>query len=257
MTEDIVQFSADSDKNLGEVLQMEHSDHKLEQEPPLLAGVGLSKTYLLGEVRINALNQVNIEVFSGEFIAISGPSGSGKTTLLNLLGCLDEPTSGELTVDGKDVRNMSDNQLSRFRARTLGFIFQNFNLIPVMNALENVEYPLRLMRWSADSRRERACEMLEQVGLADRMLSRPNALSGGQRQRVAIARALACAPRVIIADEPTANLDSQTSRQIIDLMQHLNQQSGSAFLFSTHDPAILEQAQRRLRMHDGNLEPAV
>jgi len=211
----------------------------------------LGKTYRMGATTIYALRGITCRFDSGEFSAIAGPSGSGKTTLLNLLGCLDKPDRGRLTLEGKNVTDEPLNRLTAYRRDRLGFIFQTFNLVPVLSAYENVEYPLLLTGTPARERRERVPETLEAVGLLDRAGHRPSELSGGQRQRVAIARALVSRPAVVLADEPTANLDSHTGAEIIQLMRRLCVDSGTTFVFSTHDPRILTKADRILRLEDG------
>ena len=211
----------------------------------------LGKDYRLGATTICALRGISCRFNSGEFSAIAGPSGSGKTTLLNLLGCLDKPDRGRLTIEGRDVTAEPLNRLTAYRRHRLGFIFQTFNLIPVLSAYENVEYPLLLNGATNGERRERVPEMLEAVGLLDRAGHRPSELSGGQRQRVAIARALVSRPAVVLADEPTANLDSHTGADIIQLMRRLSQHSDTTFIFSTHDPRILTRADRIVRLEDG------
>jgi putative ABC transport system ATP-binding protein len=211
------------------------------------------RNYYLGKTVVNALRGIDFEVEKGEFICIAGPSGSGKTTLLNLIGCLDKPTSGKVFLDRDDVERLSDNQLSRLRAERIGFIFQSFNLIPVLSAFENIEYPLLLKGVSRRSRKKKVLAMLEEVELADFTRHRPNQLSGGQRQRVAIARALVTDPEIVLADEPTANLDSKTGEAIVDLMRKINQEMKSTFIFSTHDPMVMEYAHRMIRLQDGRM----
>ncbi len=212
----------------------------------------VSKTYRLGKLTVAALSGVSLTVAGGEFLAVAGPSGSGKTTLLNLIGCLDTPTSGEIAIDGESVGALSPGRLADLRAHKLGFIFQTFNLIPVLTAYENVEYPLLIRRRAGDpAARVRAA--LEQVGLADRAGHRPAELSGGQQQRVAIARALVGDPALVLADEPTANLDSRTGHEIIELMRRLNRERGTTFVFSTHDRRIMTAADRVLEISDGRL----
>jgi putative ABC transport system ATP-binding protein len=213
----------------------------------------IGKNYRLGATTICALQDISCGFDPGEFSAIAGPSGSGKTTLLNLLGCLDKPDHGRLFLEGCDVTNKPLKHLTAYRSQKLGFIFQTFNLIPVLSAYENVEYPLLLNGTPTRERRERVSEMLDRVGLSDRRGHRPNELSGGQRQRVAIARALVSRPALVLADEPTANLDSHTGAEIIHLMRQLSLESGVTFLFSTHDPRILNKADRVLRLEDGRV----
>jgi putative ABC transport system ATP-binding protein len=214
----------------------------------------VSKTYRLGKVTVTALDGVSLAVKAGEFLAVAGPSGSGKTTLLNLIGCLDTPTSGEVMIDGEAIGGLSAGRRADLRARKLGFVFQTFNLIPVLTAWENVEYPLLLQRRRGDVA-DRVRAALEHVGLADRARHRPPELSGGQQQRVAIARALVTEPALVLADEPTANLDSRTGHEIVELMRRLNRERGTTFVFSTHDPRIVNAADRVLEISDGRLQP--
>src|SRR5437773_4802791 len=212
----------------------------------------VSKTYRLGKVGVAALDDVSFTVATGEFVAIAGPSGSGKTTLLNLIGCLDTPTAGEVLIDGESVSTLSPGQRADLRARKLGFVFQTFNLIPVLTAYENVEYALLIRRRGGDTA-TRVRAALDQVGLRDRAAHRPSELSGGQQQRVAIARALVGDPALVLADEPTANLDSHTGQEIVELMRRLNHERGTTFVFSTHDPRIMKAADRMLEISDGRL----
>ncbi|MBQ0957965.1 ABC transporter ATP-binding protein [Ideonella sp. 4Y11] len=214
---------------------------------------GISRTYRLGAVDVPALQEIDLDILPNRFTVISGASGSGKTTLLNLIGCIDRPEAGQLHIDGVDVLALSDNALSDFRARRLGFIFQTFNLVPVLSAYENIEYPLRLAGVPAAERRERVLELLEAVGLADRAPNRPGELSGGQRQRVAIARALASRPSLVLADEPTANLDSRTGAAILALMRDMQRRYHVSFVFSSHDPGLMEQADDSVQMRDGRI----
>jgi putative ABC transport system ATP-binding protein len=212
------------------------------------------KDYRLGEQTVRALDDVSVSIEEGVFLAIAGPSGSGKSTLLNLIGCIDTPTSGRVVIDGKDVSGQTPDQLADLRARTIGFIFQTFNLLPVLSAQENVEYPLLQMREiGRDERRTRVAKMLEIVGLSRFAGHRPNQLSGGQRQRVAIARALVTRPRIVLADEPTANLDHKTGEGILTLMQEINRRSGTTFIFSTHDRKVMSKANRLIRIEDGRV----
>jgi putative ABC transport system ATP-binding protein len=213
----------------------------------------VSKSYRLGDVTVPALNAVTLSIPRQRFAMIVGPSGSGKTTLLNLIGCIDTPSDGHLTVCGEDVATLSDNALTDFRSRNIAFVFQTFNLFPVLSAFENVEYPLLLLGMKAAERRERTNAMLEQVGLADQRHHRPNQLSGGQRQRVAIARALVKAPEIVLADEPTANLDSHTGAAIIELMRKVQQDQAVSFIFSTHDPQLISHAEETFQIRDGTL----
>ncbi len=211
------------------------------------------KTYRLGTQTVTALAGVSLTVGAGEFMAVAGPSGSGKTTLLNLIGCLDTPTSGEIAIDGEPVARLSAGRRADLRARKLGFVFQTFNLIPVLTAWENVEYPLLVYPRGGDVA-GRVRRALEQVGLGERARHRPSELSGGQQQRVAIARALVGEPSLVLADEPTANLDSATGREIVALMRRLNRERGTTFVFSTHDPRIMTAADRVLEISDGRLQ---
>ena len=220
--------------------------------PVSLRNVG--KTYRLDTVTVPALSAVSIDIRPGRFTMLCGPSGSGKTTLLNMMGCIDRPDAGEIQVDGQAVQAMTDDALSDFRARRIGFVFQNFNLLPVLTAFENVEYPLVLAAVPAAQRKERVRTLLDAVGLADRAGNRPGQLSGGQRQRVAIARALATEPALVLADEPTANLDSQTGAEIIALMRRLQRERGASFVFSSHDPMVLAQADDVVRIRDGRID---
>ena len=212
------------------------------------------KDYRLGEQTVRALDDVSLSIEEGVFLAIAGPSGSGKSTLLNLIGCIDTPTSGSVFIDGKDVSGQSPDQLADLRARAIGFVFQTFNLLPVLSAEENVEYPLLQMREiGREERRARVAKMLEIVGLSRFAGHRPNQLSGGQRQRVAIARALVTRPRIVLADEPTANLDHKTGEGILALMQEINRKSGTTFIFSTHDRKVMAKANRLGRIEDGRV----
>jgi putative ABC transport system ATP-binding protein len=210
------------------------------------------KEYLLGETKVEALRGVSLSVDKGEFIAIAGPSGSGKSTVLNMIGCIDTPTSGAISINGKDVGRLSDKELTRYRRVTVSFIFQSFNLIPVLNVYENIELPLLLQRVSdRKDRQARVMHLIEEVGLSDRIKNKAAELSGGQRQRVAIARALAASPVMVLADEPTANLDSDTGAKILDLMREINGREGTTFVFSTHDGHIMERARRIVNIKDG------
>jgi putative ABC transport system ATP-binding protein len=222
-------------------------------QQPLIRLLDVTRTYPLGRVNVRALTGVSLDVDRGDFLALAGPSGSGKTTLLNLIGCIDKPDSGRILIDGVDVTPVPLHRLASTRLHSLGFIFQTFNLIPVLTAYENVEYPLLLQHVPAAMRRERVLDWLEQVGLSDQARQRPDQLSGGQRQRVAIARAMAGQPKLVLADEPTANLDSITAAKILDLLETLNARTRCTFIFATHDPALMSRAQRCVRMHDGAL----
>ncbi len=213
----------------------------------------VGNTYRLGETQVHALRGVNLTIQSGEFVSIWGPSGSGKTTLLNLIGAIDEPTRGDVLFDGQNIGHLSDNKRSELRNHTLGFIFQGFNLVPVLTALENVMLPLQIGGMSPHKARKVAEDRLADVKLEAVAHHRPDKLSGGQRQRVSIARALAGNPSVVIADEPTANLDSDTAMTIISLMHELNQKEQTTFVFSTHDDRLLGQVERLIRLEDGQI----
>jgi len=213
-----------------------------------------TKSYQLGKVRVPALRGVSLSIGAGEFVSIAGPSGSGKTTLLNLIGCVDTPTSGTVTVGGFDIGTLSERKLTDLRLHVVGFIFQSFNLVNVLDVYRNVELPLLLQRVSpASARRERVMELLTRVGLHKLAKHRPSELSGGQRQRVAIARALVTRPKLVLADEPTANLDSKTGAEVLDLMRELNQRENTTFIFSTHDASVMAYANRLIRIADGQV----
>ena len=218
---------------------------------PILRGRGLAKAYRLGAQRVTAIAGLDIDCDTAEFTALEGPSGSGKTTLLNLLGLLDRPDDGSLLLDGEDSAVLDERGRSLVRLRRFGFIFQTFNLIPVLTARENVEYPMALAGIPAAEREDRSRALLSSVGIAEKEGVRPDLLSGGQRQRVAIARALANGPEIVFADEPTANLDSHTAADILDLMRRLNEERRVAFLFATHDPRVVERARRVIVLRDG------
>lgn len=213
----------------------------------------IKKVFNVGEVTFNALNGIDIDVETGEFLALAGPSGSGKTTLLNLLGCLDEPTEGEIFLADQSVTKLSSNQLADIRKSKLGFVFQSYNLMPVLTAFENVEYPLILNGIRPAERKKLVRQALIDVGLESKMGNFPNQLSGGQQQRVSIARALVNRPMLVLADEPTANLDSKNGEEIVSLMQKLNKEKGITFIFSTHDQRIMNHASRLIRLQDGEV----
>lgn len=213
----------------------------------------VKKEYRLGETTVRALRGVDLTVGKGEFIAVLGASGSGKTTLLNLAGAIDEPTEGEVLVNGQAISGMADNAKAGLRNRTIGYIFQNFNLVSVLTALENVMLSLQIRGGRTTDIRKDAAQRLDDVGLADFMRHRPDKLSGGQRQRVAIARALVTNPLLVLADEPTANLDHETAQSIIDLMKELNEKEGVTFLFSTHDQRLINEVRRVVRIDDGRI----
>jgi|SRR6218665_816810 len=225
----------------------------MDESPVVLRASNLHKLFALGETSVAALRGVDIAIERGDFAALSGPSGSGKSTLLNLLGLLEPPDKGGLWLDGQMVDHAATAVLDQLRRRRLGFVFQSFNLVPVLSARENVELPLLMTSMSSRERRERAENLLDAVGLADRMGHRPKQLSGGQQQRVAVARALVNTPLLVLADEPTASLDSQTAAQLLDLMQSLNQRLGIAFLFATHDARVMERAQKLFTLSDGRI----
>jgi putative ABC transport system ATP-binding protein len=230
-------------------------DPSVEQPSRVLVRVeNVSKQYRLGDQWVPALSRINLNIDHGVFMAIAGPSGSGKSTLLNLIGCIDTPSSGRILIADQDVSGKSADELAMLRARTIGFIFQTFNLLPVLSAQENVEYPLlQLSELTAAERSRRVAKYLEIVGLSEFCRNRPNELSGGQRQRVAIARALAMHPKIILADEPTANLDHKTGRRILRLMRRINRQTGTTFVFSTHDQQVIDMADRRVDLEDGEI----
>ena len=213
----------------------------------------VTKVYRIGEVETNALQGVSLEIEQGEFIAMVGPSGSGKTTLLQLLGCLDKPTTGRVMINGDDVSQLNARKRADLRRGTIGFVFQFFALIPVLSAYENIELPLMLVGERANSRRQRVYELLEAVGLEDRAHHRPDQLSGGEQQRVAVARALATNPVLVLADEPTANLDTENGRQVMDIMLKLNQETNTTFVFATHDPRVFDYARRIVELRDGKI----
>jgi putative ABC transport system ATP-binding protein len=212
-----------------------------------------TKIYTVGEVETRALNGVNLSIEEGEFTAVVGPSGSGKTTMLQLMGCLDQPNSGLVKIKGQDVTGLNANQRADLRRDMIGFIFQFFALVPVLTAYENVELPLLLSGVETKERQERVNEMLDAVGLTGRTQHRPDQMSGGEQQRVAIARALAPRPLLVLADEPTANLDTANGKQAMEIMQRLNEKTGTAFIFATHDPRVVAFARRVVKMRDGRL----
>ncbi|MFO7683269.1 MAG: ABC transporter ATP-binding protein [Chloroflexota bacterium] len=219
----------------------------------IIEAENVTKIYKIGEVETRALAGVTLDIKAGEFAALVGPSGSGKTTMLQIMGCLDKPNSGTVKVNGQNVSQLKANQRAEIRREMIGFIFQFFALVPVLSAYENVELPLLLNNVSAGERHERVEYLLESVGLADRMKHRPDQLSGGEQQRVAIARALAPNPIVVLADEPTANLDTANGSLAMDIMKKLNEETGTAFVFATHDPRVMAYASRVLKMQDGRL----
>jgi putative ABC transport system ATP-binding protein len=237
---------------------VQHVDQPAAQ--PLLVAEEVRKIYQAGDVRVVALDGLDLTVHAGELVAVMGPSGSGKTTLLNCLSGLDDIDGGRVLVGGQDLFRMPDSARTEHRARTMGFVFQSYNLIPVFTAAENVELPLLLVGMHADEARRRAAEMLARVGLGDRLNHRPNQLSGGEQQRVTVARALVARPAIVWADEPTGNLDTTTAGQIMDLLRQLNETDGQTIVLVTHDPSIAAAANRLIRMRDGRLvsdEPVV
>ena len=213
----------------------------------------VNKIYNSSEVNVHAVNDVSLDFTEAEFVAIVGPSGSGKTTLLNMIGGLDLPTSGEIIIGGTNLSKLKSSQLIDFRLRNIGFVFQSYNLIPVLTAKENVELIMTLQKWPEKERDERTIELLKAVGLGDRINSRPSKLSGGQQQRVAVARALASKPKFILADEPTANLDSKSAITLLEIMEKLNHEEKITFIFSTHDPRVVKMAHRIITLEDGKV----
>jgi putative ABC transport system ATP-binding protein len=213
----------------------------------------LIKIYQQGDIEVKALNDVSINFQRGEFTAIVGPSGSGKTTFLNSIGGLDTPTSGKVVINNTDITNLKSNELIDFRLRNIGFVFQAYNLIPVLTAKENVEFIMLMQGDSASDRKSRAEELLNAVGLSDQINRRPGQLSGGQQQRVAVARALASKPKFVLADEPTANLDSKSTSKLLDIMHRLNKQENMTFIFSTHDQRVIDRAKRIITLEDGKI----
>lgn len=211
----------------------------------------VTRIYKIGEVETRALNGVSLTIESGEFTSLVGPSGSGKTTLLQLIGCLDQPTSGRVFIAGKETTGLSRNQRADLRKGTIGFVFQFFALIPTLTAYENVEMPLLLNGLTAVQRKQRVTDLLSAVGMTDRADNRPDQLSGGQQQRVAVARALATDPKLILADEPTANLDTENGEQVMEIMKNLNKETGTTFVFATHDPRVIKYASRVVTLQDG------
>jgi putative ABC transport system ATP-binding protein len=211
------------------------------------------KIYNSSEVKVHAVNNISLDFEEGDFAAIVGPSGSGKTTLLNMIGGLDKPTEGEIIVGGANLADLKSSALIDFRMRNIGFVFQSYNLIPVLTAKENVEFIMNLQKWNKKERDNRTFELLKAVGLEDRMNSRPSKLSGGQQQRVAVARALASKPKFVLADEPTANLDSKSTETLLDIMEQLNREEGITFIFSTHDARVMKKARRVITIEDGKV----
>lgn len=213
----------------------------------------LTKTYHETDVPVHAVNGIDLEFQKGEFAAIVGPSGCGKTTLMNMIGGLEKPTSGSVIVDGSNMSDLSSNALIDFRLRNIGFVFQAYNLIPVLKARENVEFIMQLQNWDKKEMEKRSASLLESVGLGDKINSRPNQMSGGEQQRVAVARALASKPQFILADEPTANLDSHATTQLLDIMKRLNEEENMTFIFATHDKRVMDKALRVITIEDGKV----
>lgn len=220
---------------------------------PIVETLDLSKIYNPGGVQVYALDRVSVSVDEGEFTALAGPSGSGKTTLLNLMGGLDRPDSGKIKVDGRALESLSDSEMADLRLKRIGFVFQSHNLIPVLTAFENVEYILRLQGVHSKERKERVRAILNEVGLSDKLDRRPTELSGGQQQRVAVARAIVSNPAIVLADEPTASLDSRTGEHLLELMLKMNKEKKATFIFSTHDPMVMRYARRVINLHDGRV----
>lgn len=227
---------------------------KIDTQNVIVETHNLEKIYNHSQVPVHALRGVDLRITRGEFTAIVGPSGSGKSTLLNIIGGLDNPTKGTIRVGGHDITAMSESQLIEFRKKNIGFVFQSYNLIPVLTALENVEFIMLLQNKDKKEREERAVSLLKNVGLEDKINKRPNELSGGQQQRVAVARALASKPSFVLADEPTANLDSMSSANLLDIMERLNREEGMTFVFSTHDQRVIDRAHRIVHLIDGKIE---
>jgi putative ABC transport system ATP-binding protein len=224
-----------------------------ETDAMLVQVEAVSRTFPLDHSAVTALDHTSLSVAAGEFLAISGPSGSGKSTLLNLIGCIDKPSSGRILVDGVDTSTLNPNKMTALRRNKIGFVFQTFNLIPVFTAAENVEFPLLIQGVGSRERRQRVAAALDSVGLSARANHRPDLLSGGERQRVAVARAIVHQPALVLADEPTANLDTHNATQLIDLMHDLNRRLGLTFIFSTHDARLLEHTDRIVRLCDGQV----
>jgi putative ABC transport system ATP-binding protein len=225
----------------------------MQSPTPIVDVENVSRVFALDQSEVRALDRVSFQVGAGEFLAISGPSGSGKSTLLNLVGCIDKPTAGRIAIDGADTNSLSAADSCRLRRQKIGFVFQTFNLIPVFTAFENVEYPLLIQKVPSGERNARVADALGCVGLTARAKHRPDLLSGGERQRVAIARAIVHRPTLVLADEPTANLDTHNAVQLIDLMRNLNETLGLTFIFSTHDQRLLEHTPRIVRLTDGRI----
>ena len=220
----------------------------------LVAARQLEKTYITGDIKVNAIRGVDFTIEPASFVSFIGPSGSGKSTLLNMIGCLDPPTGGSLTVAGEDIATLDRNQAADFRGKNIGFVFQDFNLIPVLTVFENVEYPLLMVqKWTPHERKKRVTALLDSVGMGDQADKYPSQISGGQKQRVAVARALVTNAKLVLADEPTANLDRETANRIITLMRQMKDEFGTTFIFSTHDPKVVKNAEIIFTIEDGKL----
>ncbi len=220
---------------------------------PIIRVRGVTRVYQQGEVEVHALRGTDLDIYPGEFTCLAGPSGSGKTTLLNMIGCLDKPSAGSVEIAGQDVTGFSRSQAARFRLENIGFVFQAYNLVPVLTAFENAEFIMMLLGEPENKRRERVGKLLEAVGLGEQRDRKPHQLSGGQQQRVAVARAIASQPKIVLADEPTANLDSKTSAALLDMMSALNREQGITFVFSSHDELVLKRAKRVVRLDSGSI----
>ena len=220
----------------------------------MIAIQNLHKTYVAGDTRVKALRGVSLDIEKGEFLSLAGPSGSGKTTMLNIIGCIDSADEGDVTINGQSVMSLKNDDQAAFRRDNLGFVFQSYNLIPVLTAFENVAFSLNLMGVDEEETRERTMALLKEVGLEGMEHRRPSKLSGGQQQRVAIARAVVKDPEILLADEPTANLDSRTGQEILELMKELNRKHQSTFVFATHDPMVMDFADRLVQLHDGEIQ---
>jgi putative ABC transport system ATP-binding protein len=229
----------------------------LANQPPIVALHNVTRTYIQGAIEVNAVSNFSLEIQPGDFATLCGPSGSGKTTVLNMIGALDEPTSGSVRIEGRNLSELNRSKVSALRRDRIGFVFQSYNLIPVLTAYENAEFVLALQGVDPSERHQRVMSVLQEVGLAGLENRRPDEMSGGQQQRVAIARAIVTRPAIVLADEPTANVDSATAEALLDLMQQLNENDGVTFLFSTHDQRVISRAKRVIHLRDGQLESDV
>ncbi|MCW8826720.1 MAG: ABC transporter ATP-binding protein [Gammaproteobacteria bacterium] len=228
-----------------------------QSNQPIVQLTDITRTYIQGEIEVNAVSNFNLEIKQGDFATLCGPSGSGKTTVLNMIGALDEPTSGIVSIEGQSLSELSRSEISALRRDRIGFVFQSYNLIPVLTAYENAEFVLALQGVKPAERHDRVMQVLKEVGLEGLENRRPDEMSGGQQQRVAIARAIVTRPAIVLADEPTANVDSATAEALLDLMQELNKNDGVTFLFSTHDQRVIDRAKRVIHLRDGQLESDV